>query len=114
MVDFFKNIYKYEGFRGFYKGFGTIAFGIIPAQVVYLTGYEYTKEKVGQILEGSVSQPTIDVVRNFVAGGIASMTSQIVSVPIDVIASRLMVQAPATDSAVADIHDADPNCRGGG
>lgn len=36
-------IWRADGPRGFYRGFGTVVFGTIPGRTVYLTTLELTK-----------------------------------------------------------------------
>ncbi|KAJ1430111.1 Mitochondrial substrate/solute carrier [Sesbania bispinosa] len=40
-------IMRYEGFRGFYRGFGTSLMGTIPARALYMSALEVTKSHVG-------------------------------------------------------------------
>jgi solute carrier family 25 protein 44 len=36
-------VWRAEGIPGFYRGFGTVVFGTIPARTIYLTSLEITK-----------------------------------------------------------------------
>ncbi|KAK1354233.1 hypothetical protein POM88_047489 [Heracleum sosnowskyi] len=76
-----------EGFRGFYKGFGTSLMGTIAARALYMGSLEVTKSSVGTATVNlGVSEVTA-------AGGVsAAMAAQLVWTPIDVVSQRLMVQ----------------------
>ncbi|GKB18672.1 solute carrier family 25 member 44-like protein [Tanacetum coccineum] len=63
------SILRHEGFKGFYRGFGTSLMGIIPARALYMGALEITK-----------------------TGLSAAMAAQLVWTPIDVVSQRLMVQ----------------------
>lgn len=87
------NIWKQDGVKGFYRGFGTVIFGTIPARSIYMTTLEVTKSvinKLGHKLE--LSPTTLAGVSNFGAGACASLATQAVIVPLDVVSQRLMVQ----------------------
>eukprot|EP01122_Echinamoeba_exundans_P013253 TRINITY_DN5752_c0_g1_i1.p1 TRINITY_DN5752_c0_g1~~TRINITY_DN5752_c0_g1_i1.p1 ORF type:complete len:325 (-),score=37.90 TRINITY_DN5752_c0_g1_i1:111-1085(-) len=87
--DAFVKIAKAEGIRGFYKGFVTVAVGIVPAQGAYITGYELVKSLVEKSPFGNTA------LANFLGGAAASLASATVGVPLDVISSRLMLQSPS-------------------
>lgn len=74
---------------GLYKGFVTVAVGIVPAQGAYISAYEMVKSLVEKSPFGNVA------LANFLGGGAASLASATVGVPLDVISSRLMLQSPA-------------------
>lgn len=73
---------------GFYKGFTTVAVGIVPAQGAYITAYELVKSLVEGLPFGTTS------LANFAGGAAAALASATVGVPLDVISSRLMLQSP--------------------
>eukprot|EP01134_Creolimax_fragrantissima_P002689 CFRG2689T1 len=85
----FKNIYRSDGFRGFYHGFATTALGIVPAQGLYLSTYEKVRADAKCYLPNNKHE----MIRNLIAGGSASLASQMVICPVDVISQRLIVQA---------------------
>ena len=87
------NIWQREGVKGFYRGFGTVVFGTIPSRSIYLSTLEMTKsavQKLGQ--QAELSPTTLAATSSFLAGAAASLSTQIVIVPVDVISQRLMVQ----------------------
>lgn len=86
-------IMRYEGFRGFYKGFGTSLMGTIPARALYMTALEVTKSNVGTaFVELGFSDNTATAVASAAAGVASAMSAQLVWTPIDVVSQRLMVQ----------------------
>eukprot|EP00123_Amoebidium_parasiticum_P011827 comp20924_c2_seq1/m.27925 comp20924_c2_seq1/g.27925 ORF comp20924_c2_seq1/g.27925 comp20924_c2_seq1/m.27925 type:complete len:317 (-) comp20924_c2_seq1:208-1158(-) len=99
----FRHVMRTEGIKGFYAGFPTTALGVIPAQVMYLTAYEIAREKARELLPHDHQE----FYRNLMAGTCASLASQMVIVPVDVISQRLMVQGDA------DIQSSGPRLRGG-
>ncbi|GMH37613.1 hypothetical protein BSKO_05486 [Bryopsis sp. KO-2023] len=85
-------LWRMDGIRAFYKGFGTVCVGTMPARVLYMSTLELVKTGVNSITH---RLPMSDVgaagTVNFLAGGLASMSSQLVYVPVDVVSQRLMV-----------------------
>jgi len=79
-VDAFRKIYKYEGVRGFYKGFGTNTLSMFSGQI-YITTFEVVREKT----------PTSQASKSLIAGVIASLAGQTLTVPIDVISQKQMM-----------------------
>ncbi|XP_059641717.1 uncharacterized protein LOC132283724 [Cornus florida] len=87
------SILRYEGLRGFYKGFGTSLMGTIPARALYMAALEVTKSNVGTAsVKLGFSEATAATVANAAAGLSAAMAAQLVWTPIDVVSQRLMVQ----------------------
>ncbi|KAG4931452.1 hypothetical protein AAZX31_17G211300 [Glycine max] len=86
-------IIRYEGFRGFYRGFGTSLMGTIPARALYMSALEVTKSNVGTATAHlGFSDASAAAIAN-AAGGVASaMAAQLVWTPVDVVSQRLMVQ----------------------
>lgn len=92
-------VYRQEGVAGFYRGFGTVICGTIPARVVYLTTLEWVKSEAAKAAASSglqLSEPTSAGLSNFAAGLVASMAVQTVTVPIDVISQKQMVHGAET------------------
>ncbi|KAH7574418.1 hypothetical protein ACOSP7_008525 [Xanthoceras sorbifolium] len=87
------NIMRYEGFRGFYRGFGTSLMGTIPARALYMAALEVTKSSVGTAtVRLGCSDTTATAIANAAAGLSSAMAAQLVWTPIDVVSQRLMVQ----------------------
>lgn len=89
------SILKFEGFRGFYRGFGTSLIGTIPARSLYMGALEVTKSNVGKVAIGhlGLSEASAGAIANAAAGLSAAMAAQLVWTPIDVVSQRLMVQS---------------------
>jgi solute carrier family 25 protein 44 len=80
----FLKVLRVEGVRSLYQGFPLSAAGAVPAQMVYLSTYESTKQYAKNILNGEVTA-------NLVAGMCASVASQIIVVPVDIISQKQMI-----------------------
>lgn len=91
-------IWKSEGIPGYYRGFGTVVGGMLPARMMYLNVLEMSKSgmnKVGHYLD--LSEPTTAALSSGAAGAAASLSSQIVTVPIEVVSQRQIMHG--VDSA---------------
>lgn len=88
------SISRNEGWRGFYRGFGTSLMGTIPARALYMGALEVTKSNVGNVASGQLglSEASASAIANAAAGLSAAMAAQLVWTPIDVVSQRLMVQ----------------------
>ncbi|KAL3526616.1 hypothetical protein ACH5RR_011272 [Cinchona calisaya] len=88
-----KGILRNDGIPGFYRGFGTVITGAIPARIIFLTALETTKVAAYKMVEPfKFSEPTQAAIANGIAGMSSSLCSQAVFVPIDVVSQKLMVQ----------------------
>ncbi|KAJ6707533.1 MITOCHONDRIAL SUBSTRATE CARRIER FAMILY PROTEIN J [Salix viminalis] len=88
-----RGILKTDGVPGLYRGFGTVIIGAVPARIIFLTALETTKVTAFKMVEPfNFSEPTQAALANGIAGMAASVCSQAVFVPIDVISQKLMVQ----------------------
>lgn len=96
------SIIRNEGFKGFYRGFGTSLMGTIPARALYMGALEVTKSSVGNIasVQFGMSEASASAIANAAAGLSASMAAQLVWTPIDVISQRLMVQGGGAGSGM--------------
>ncbi|GAV56963.1 Mito_carr domain-containing protein [Cephalotus follicularis] len=87
------SIMRYEGLRGFYRGFGTSLMGTIPARALYMASLEVTKSSVGTAtVRLGFSDTVATAVANAAAGLSSAMAAQLIWTPIDVVSQRLMVQ----------------------
>jgi len=91
-VDAFGKIVRHEGLRGLFKGFGVSCIGIGSGQL-YITSYEIIRQEAKRLNDNHhvFSDASMDVVRNAVAGGAASLLSQTVVVPIDIVSQKQMM-----------------------
>ncbi|KMZ66847.1 Mitochondrial carrier protein [Zostera marina] len=88
-----RNVLKTDGIPGLYKGFGTIVTGGIPTRIIFLTALETMKVAGVRVVEPfNLSQPTQAAIVNGFSGMFASLLSQCIFVPIDVVSQKLMVQ----------------------
>ncbi|CAK9302667.1 unnamed protein product [Gordionus sp. m RMFG-2023] len=83
--DAYKNILKYEGYNGLYKGFMISSFQILSG-LFYITSYESTRH----ILK-NYTQIQDTKYRAFIAGGCASLVNQTILVPCDIVSQHMMV-----------------------
>lgn len=93
----FGKIIRTEGLRSLYQGFTLVALAAIPAQMVYLSTYEFSRTFVSDILLEVDSSGGLSSVGNFVGGGLASLSSQVIVVPIDVVSQKLQIQKRTPD-----------------
>lgn len=88
-----RGLLRTEGVPGLYRGFGTVITGAVPARIIFLTALETTKVAAFTMVEPfKFSEPAQAAIANGIAGMTASLFSQAVFVPIDVVSQRLMVQ----------------------
>jgi solute carrier family 25 protein 44 len=102
-----RDVVRYDGVRGLYKGFGTVVGGLIPGRMVYLGILEASKKSVSSMMQGynpSYSETFLASTSSFVAGGIASLSGQLVAVPVDVISQRQMISGGADKSVSQKIN----------
>ncbi|CAK9175783.1 unnamed protein product [Ilex paraguariensis] len=88
-----RGILRTDGIPGLYRGFGTVITGAIPVRIIFLTALETTKvSALGMIEPFKFSEPAKAAIANGIAGMAASLCSQALFVPVDVVSQRLMVQ----------------------
>lgn len=81
-----RGLLRTDGVPGLYKGFGTVITGAIPARIIFLTALETTKVAAFKMVEPlKLSEPTQAAIANGLGGMTASLFSQAVFVPIDVV-----------------------------
>ncbi|KAF2299279.1 hypothetical protein GH714_031215 [Hevea brasiliensis] len=87
-----RGILKTDGIAGLYRGFSTVITGAIPVRIIFLTALETAKVAAFKMVEPfKLSEPVQAAVANGIAGMMASLLSQAVFVPIDVVSQKLMV-----------------------
>ena len=88
-----RGILKTDGVPGLYRGFGTVIIGAVPARIIFLTALETTKVTAFKMVEPfNFSEPTQAALANGIAGMAASVCSQAVFVPIDVVCDSCSLQ----------------------
>ena len=98
-----REVIRTSGYRGLYKGFGTVVGGLIPGRMMYLGVLEATKKWVTVGLEKSDRMPeaVIASASSFVAGATASLAGQLIAVPVDVVSQRQMVDQGSSGLRIA-------------
>ncbi|KZV41857.1 solute carrier family 25 member 44-like [Dorcoceras hygrometricum] len=103
-------IFENEGFRGFYRGFGTSLTGTIPARALYMTALEVTKSNVGTAATRlGFHETTASAIANAAAGLSAAMSAQLVWTPVDVISQRLMAQGGCGEATKSSVSNSNPS-----
>ncbi|KAG2435115.1 hypothetical protein HXX76_007200 [Chlamydomonas incerta] len=82
---------RQEGLHGFYRGFGAVALGSVPANAAYFGAYEAAK---------AVVPPGWGVAGDMAVGAAAQLVAGVVFTPIDIVKERLQV-APLMAGAYA-------------
>lgn len=93
----FQHIIAREGFRTLYKGYATAAL-VVPAQALYMGTYQAIK----RYLPGGHDNP----VAQFSGGVLAALVQSTVTVPVEVMRQRQMVQTAGEGSYKGSLHTA--------
>jgi solute carrier family 25 protein 44 len=100
MTDIAREVMRERGVRGFYRGFGTIVVGAIPIRVVYLSTLEAVKAYTNAAFDAWDVPVMYRGAADAAGGATASLVSQALAVPVDVISTRQMVQGMRSGGAV--------------
>lgn len=96
--DSFRQIMKYEGFRGFWKGFGTQVVGSVPTQVLYFASYEcFTHYATKLVHTMQFRNVWTEFGIDCFAGAVAEIVSACIWIPADIIVQRLQIQGPGVN-----------------
>ena len=76
-----------EGAAGFYRGFGAVLAGVVPATMVYYAAYETSKKLVPEEL-GPLKGMTVGLMTQLAAG--------LAFTPVDIVKERMQVRPFAT------------------
>ena len=103
VLDTAREVVRTSGYRGLYKGFGTVVGGLIPGRMLYLGVLEATKKWVSVGLGETERMPEAAVasVSSFVAGATASLVGQMIAVPVDVVSQRQMTDQGTSGLRIA-------------
>lgn len=86
VTSIIRNALKTEGIPGLYKGFGTVIVGTVPSRIIFMTAYEKFKVSCFHMVDPlKLPEHTQAAITNGIAGMFASIISQSVYVPIDVV-----------------------------
>ncbi|CAI5730743.1 unnamed protein product [Hyaloperonospora brassicae] len=86
----FATIFRQEGARGLYKGFGASTANVLTGNF-YISVYEKSREVCKRYT--TVGEKGA----NFVGGAVASLVSQTVVVPLDIVSQRMMLSGQGQD-----------------
>lgn len=96
-------VVRAEGLRGLYRGFAMSAASTVPQNVLYLTTYESTRTALKPLAAslGAAGEGA----RGFLAGATASLVTQTLVVPVDVVVQRRMTEGGrrSTGAIVGDL-----------
>ena len=81
--DALKTIYQLEGFKALYRSFYVYNLHVVP-NVIYITTFEKCREYVSNYTHNTY-------LRALIAGGVSSLISQTLVVPIDVVTQHMML-----------------------
>eukprot|EP00793_Prasinoderma_coloniale_P006622 PRCOL_00001452-RA len=99
MAHTFRHVVRSEGVGGLYRGITTVLGAALPARIVYLSVLEAAKAGVGRAAQPLELSPAQVAAVSSSGGGLAaSLATQAIVVPQDVISSRMMVQGSAASS----------------
>jgi hypothetical protein len=93
-LDALRTIWRTEGFRGMYRGYGATLASYGPYSAIYLSTYEWLKGKMAERFGENM-------VTFFTAGGVAGAMAAWITNPLDIVKLRLQVQRRATAQGVA-------------
>lgn len=111
-LDCAQQIYKQEGFRGFYKGYWATCYRQILFSSTYFTTYLYCKEFVIPsvlatiLVTTNVSILSFDHLNHLVSGLFAGVAGSVVNTPMDVVKTKLQqdLTSPSIIAPKAKIH----------
>ncbi|GLD96785.1 hypothetical protein PINS_up005468 [Pythium insidiosum] len=88
--DAFRKIFRQEGPRGLYKGFGASTANVLTGNL-YISIYELARKLFMD--HAQIGEKTA----NFIGGACASLVSQTVVVPLDIVSQRMMISDQGVD-----------------
>jgi len=95
-IDAVRTIYRTEGPRGFFRGFGATLLAYAPASAVWWATYEQSKAYISKAMSKESSDGQIFVenhaVAQIIGGAIAGWATVVTTNPMDVIKTRLQTQ----------------------
>ena len=95
-----RDVIKTRGVAGLYRGLGTVVVGTLPIRAVYLSTLEMTKARARDACVALDLPPMAHGLADAAGGAVASSLSQILGVPVDVLAQRQMVQGVSVRAGV--------------
>jgi solute carrier family 25 iron transporter 28/37 len=96
-TDALFKIYRTEGIKALYRGFGAVLVGTIPGHALYFAAYEYSKKVLNKITNSPAdNNPTV----HLVAGLLADAAGAATWTPMDVVKQKLQVYNRSTSGEV--------------
>ena len=90
MRDVMSKIWKSDGLRGFYQGYGIALISVSLHRIVYLGGYDFIKSEYEG---GSGGRREMTMAERFGAAQFVSMSASTIHYPLDCVRRRLMMEA---------------------
>ncbi|PRP87761.1 solute carrier family 25 member 44-like [Planoprotostelium fungivorum] len=96
-TDAIGQIYRADGIKGFYRGFGAVLMTNVPSSAVWWASYESCKEAFSHLAHKIRPQTDSKVIEQnllaqFAAGATAGVTMVLVTNPLEVVKTRLQTQ----------------------
>uniref|UniRef100_A0A7S0AD04 ADP/ATP translocase n=1 Tax=Minutocellus polymorphus TaxID=265543 RepID=A0A7S0AD04_9STRA len=95
MSDVMKQIWRSDGWRGFYKGYGIALISVSMHRFVYLGGYDFIKSEYAATAERANAK--MQMAERFAAAQFVSMAASTLHYPLDCVRRRLMMEAGRTE-----------------
>ncbi|XP_046397421.1 solute carrier family 25 member 44 [Ischnura elegans] len=87
-VDIVKQIYRQDGLKGFYRGYGASLCTYVPNSALWWSFYHLYQDELSMLLPPWVSHLLIQCV----SGTLGGFTTTLITNPIDIVRARLQVQ----------------------
>ncbi|KAJ6637879.1 Solute carrier family 25 member 44 [Pseudolycoriella hygida] len=87
-MDIAKEIFRRDGFKGYYRGYNASLMAYVPNSAMWWTFYHMYEDKLIEVLPADVSHLLIQSI----AGSLGGFTTTIITNPLDIIRARLQVQ----------------------
>ncbi|KRX08925.1 Mitochondrial carrier domain [Pseudocohnilembus persalinus] len=91
-----KEVYKFEGIRGFFKGNGVNCFKIAPETALKYIAFDYAKK---YIAEDPFDATPLE---RFLCGGISGVAAQFMIYPLEITKTRMILRTPGQYKGILD------------
>jgi solute carrier family 25 (adenine nucleotide translocator) protein 4/5/6/31 len=98
MRDAVLDIYKTDGIRGFYQGYGIALVGGIAYRALHLGGYDALKTEILRYNHTIQDAPELSWLERIAAAQCVSLAAAAIMYPVDSVRRRLMMQAGLSES----------------
>ncbi|KYQ91678.1 mitochondrial substrate carrier family protein [Tieghemostelium lacteum] len=93
--DGFKKLYKYEGLKGYYKGFFTSELGYLSSRAIYFGTYEVVKQSLQRWSNKPDKSDLLYITS--LSGATAEICASCIWVPFDLVTQTLQIQGKLTE-----------------